>query len=105
MSEHVAITLQPSGGEKETVKAGRFDLADEERPLAQNHSAGYRAIYDLGRPKRSVFVISTGQSGNPLSSHYEDYAEPRRDGRYLPMLPDHTAVEEDALGTLVLTPR
>ena len=105
MSEHVAITLRPSGGEKETVKAGGFDLAHKERPLAQNHGAGYRAIYDLGRPERSVFVVSTGQSGNPLSSHYEDYAEPRRDGRYLPMLPDRARVEEGALGTLVLTPR
>ena len=105
MSEHVAITLQPSGGEKETVKAGVFDVADEERPLAQNHGAGYRAVYDLGRPERSVFVISTGQCGNPLSSHYEDYAEPRRDGRYLPTLTDRAQVEEDALGTLVLTPR
>ena len=84
MSEHAAITLQPSGGEKETVKAGRFDVADEERPLAQNHGAGYRAIYDLGRPERSVFVIGTGQSGNPLSSHYEDHAEPWRDGPLLP---------------------
>ena len=63
MSEHVAITLRPSGGEKETVKAGRFDLADEERPLAQNQGAGYRAIYDFGQPERSVFVIGTGQSG------------------------------------------
>ena len=105
MSEHVAITLQPSGGEKETVKAGGFDVADEERPLAQNHGAGYRAIYDLGRPERSVFVVSTGQSGNPLSSHYEDYAEPWRDGRYLPMLTGRARVEEGALGTLVLTPR
>ena len=105
MSEHVAITLQPSGGEKETVKAGRFDVADKERPLAQNHGAGYRAVYDLAEPERSVFVVSTGQSGNPLSSHYEDYAEPWRDGRYLPMLTDRSRVEEDALGTLVLTPR
>ena len=78
----------PSGGEKETVKAGGFDVADEERPFAQNHGAGYRAVYDLADPERSVFVISTGQSGNPLSSHYEDYAEPWRDGRYLPMLTD-----------------
>ena len=75
----------PTGGEKETVKAGGFDVADEERPFAQNHGAGYRAVYDLAEPERSVFVISTGQSGNPLSSHYEDYAEPWRDGRYLPM--------------------
>ena len=95
----------PSGGEKETIKAGGFDVADAERPFAQNHGAGYRAVYDLGDPARSVFVISTGQSGNPLSSHYEDYAEPWRDGRYLPMLTDRSAVEEDALGTLVLRPR
>ena len=95
----------PTGGEKETVKAGGFDVADEERPFAQNHGAGYRAVYDLADPERSVFVISTGQSGNPLSSHYEDYAEPWRDGRYLPMLTDRAAVEEDALGTLVLRPR
>ncbi|MDE0391393.1 MAG: penicillin acylase family protein [Rhodospirillales bacterium] len=95
----------PSGGEKETVKAGGFDVADAVRPFAQNHGAGYRAVYDLANPERSVFVISTGQSGNPLSSHYEDYAEPWRDGEYLPMLTDRAAVEEDALGTLVLSPR
>ena len=65
MSEHAAITLQPSGGEKETVKAGVFDLADTARPFAQNHGAGYRAVYDLADPERSVFVVSTGQSGNP----------------------------------------
>ena len=94
----------PSGGEKETVKAGGFDVADEERPFAQNHGAGYRAVYDLANPERSVFIQSTGQSGNPLSSHYEDYAEDWRDGRYLPMLTDRARVEEDALGTLVLRP-
>ena len=86
-------------------KAGGFDVDDPERPFAQNHGAGYRAVYDLGEPENSVFVISTGQSGNPLSSYYEDYAEPWRDGEYLPMLTDRAAVEEDALGTLVLNPR
>jgi len=94
-----------SGGEKETVKAGGFDVADPERPFAQNHGAGYRAVYDLGEPERSVFIQSTGQSGNPLSSHYADYAQAWRDGRYLPMRTDRAAVEEDALGTLVLEPR
>ena len=95
----------PSGGEKDTVKAGGFDVDDPEAPFAQNHGAGYRAVYDLAEPERSVFMISTGQSGNPLSSHYEDLAEPWRDGRYLPMLTDRTRLEEDALGTLTLRPR
>ncbi len=98
------VTLA-SGGEKDTVKAGGFDVADPEAPFAQNHGAGYRAVYDLGEPERSVFMISTGQSGNPLSSHYDDLAEPWRDGRYLPMLTDRARVEEDALGTLTLRPR
>ena len=95
----------PTGGERETVKAGGVDVADPERPFNQNHGAGYRAVYDLGEPEGSVFVISTGQSGNPLSSHYEDYAEPWRDGRYLPMLTDRSRLEKEALGTLVLRPR
>ena len=94
-----------SGGEKETVNAGGFNVADPERPFAQNHGAGYRAVYDLADPERSVFIQSTGQSGNPLSSHYADYAEAWRDGRYLPMLTDRARIEEDALGTLVLEPR
>ncbi len=95
----------PSGGEKDTVKAGGFDVNDPEAPFTQNHGAGYRAVYDLGEPERSVFMISTGQSGNPLSSHYEDLSEPWRDGRYLPMLTERARVEEDALGTLTLRPR
>ena len=80
-------------------------MNDPERPFTQNHGAGYRAVYDLGAPENSVFVISTGQSGNPLSSYYEDFAEPWGDGRYLPMLTDRSRLEEEALGTLVLSPR
>lgn len=95
---------RPTGGEPATVKAGGFEVADPDRPFGQDHGAGYRAVYDLGDPERSVFVISTGQSGNPLSAYYRDYATPWRDGRYLPMLTDRAAVEEDALATLVLMP-
>ena len=93
-----------TGGEPATVKAGGFDVTDPDRPFGQDHGAGYRAVYDLGNPEGSVFVISTGQSGNPLSPYYRDYATPWRDGRYLPMRIDRGAVEEDALATLVLTP-
>ena len=95
----------PSGGEKDTVKAGGFDVSDPEAPFARNHGAGYRAVYDLGDPERSVFIASTGQSGNPLSSHCEDFAEPWRDGRYLHMLTDRARLEEDAIGILSLRPQ
>ena len=94
----------PSGGAKETVKAGGFTVSDPDHPFAQNHGAGYRAVYDLGEPERSVFIQSTGQSGNPLSAHYGDYIDAWRDGRYLPMLTERARVEEGALGTLILNP-
>ena len=87
------------------MKAGGSDASDPEAPLARNHGAGYRAVYDLGDPERSVFIASTGQSGNPLSSHCEDFAEPWRYGRYLPMLTDRARLEEDAIGILSLRPR
>lgn len=67
-------------------------MNDPERPFTQNRSA----VYDLGAPERSVFIQNTGQSGNPLSSNYEDFAEPWRDGHSLPMLSDHLRPEEDA---------
>ena len=95
----------PSGGERATVKAGGFTVSNPDHPFAQDHGAGYRAVYDLGEPERSVFIQSTGQSGNPLSVHYDDFAEAWRDGRYLPMLTDRVRVEENALGTLILQPR
>ena len=60
----------PSDGGKGTVRAGSFDVVDPEAPFAQNHRSGYRTVYDLGELERSVFMIVTGQSGNPLFSHY-----------------------------------
>ncbi len=59
----------------------------------------------MGAPEHAIFIQSTGQSGNPLLSHYEYAAEPWRDGPFLPMLPCGQRVEEVALGKLVLSPR
>ncbi len=95
----------PNGGGRETVKAGGFTVSDPDHPFAQNHGAGYRAVYDLAEPERSVFIQSTGQSGNPFSPHYRDLAKAWRDGRYLPMLTERTQVNRGALGTLTLRPR
>jgi penicillin amidase len=47
------------------------------------HGAGLRAVCDVKNPKDSRFMIATGQSGNPLSVHYDDLLKPWRDGGYL----------------------
>ncbi len=92
-----------NGGEKDTVNAGGYVMSSDAEPFAQIHGPGYRAIYDMAEPERSVFIQATGQSGNPLSPHYRDFAELWRDGRYLPMLTDRAALADGALGTLTLT--
>lgn len=47
------------------------------------HGAGLRTVYDLKNPEASRFMMAVGQSGNPLSVHYDDMLERWREGRYL----------------------
>jgi penicillin amidase len=57
------------------VDVGHFFIRDEERPFANRHAASMRAIYDLADLERSLFIHSTGQSGNFLSPWYSNMAE------------------------------
>lgn len=95
----------PHGGEKDTVNAGGFTVTDEANPFRQIHGAGYRAVYDLAEPERSVFIQSSGQSGNPFSPYYKSFAELWRTGGYVPMLTERAKIEAEKLGTLTLAPR
>ncbi len=62
-------------GDSYTVNVGHFLIGDEERPFANRHAPSLRAIYDLADLDRSVFMQSTGQSGNVLSPWYASFAE------------------------------
>ena len=62
-------------GDGFTVDVGHFFIRDEERPFANRHAASLRAIYDLADLDRSLFIQSTGQSGNFLSPWYSNMAE------------------------------
>ncbi len=44
------------------------------------HGASYRGVYDLADPERSLFMMTPGQSGNPLSRHARDFLMRWRDG-------------------------
>jgi penicillin amidase len=52
------------------------------------HGAGLRAIFDLADLDRSRFVIAGGQSGNPFSAHYADFARLWQGGRYVTIVGD-----------------
>ncbi|MDO9103961.1 MAG: penicillin acylase family protein [Methylovulum sp.] len=67
--------------------------------------AAFRAVYDLAEPDNSVFILGTGQSGNPLSGHYRDMAQAWLQGGYVPLLTDRERILRDAVGTIRLTPQ
>lgn len=94
----------PNGGDAFTVNAARFNLADQDHPFRQTNGPGYRAVYDLGNLNNSRFIHTTGQSGNPLSSYYRNFAETWRDGGYIPMTTERSEIEKGNIGKLELIP-
>jgi penicillin amidase len=59
--------------------------------FTDGHGPGLRMIVDLAAIDASRFIIATGQSGNPLSPHYDDLIALWRDGQYLSMLEEPAA--------------
>ena len=94
-----------SVGDSYTVNVGRHRIADEANPFASIHAASMRAIYDLADPDRSVFIHSTGQSGNRLSPWYDHFAARWARGEYVPMTTRREQIETGAIGRLQLIPQ
>ena len=82
----VNIHQSTSGGDNTLLRGLTRGTGDE--PLENMHGALYRAVVDMADPDASVFVISTGQSGHPLSPHYRDLGRLWRTGGYVPMTLD-----------------
>jgi len=74
------------------------------RPYAAIHGAGYRAIYDLGAPDQSLYVVSVGQSGNVFSPHYDDLLGLWADAQYITIPTSPELVRANAAHTLRLEP-
>lgn len=98
----VNIRQSTSGGD-DTLLRGRT-AGTGDNPFLNVHGAGYRGVYDFADPDSSVFITSTGQSGHPLSQHYDDLGELWRRGEYIPMSLDPALARAAALGVMVLTP-
>lgn len=98
----VNIRQSTSGGDDTLMRGVTRGTGPE--PYQNVHSAGYRGVYDFADPDSSVFIIATGQSGNPLSRHYDDLGELWRRGEYIPMSLDPELARAAATGVMVLTP-
>lgn len=98
----VNIRQSTSGGDA-TLLRGRTSGREPE-PFRNVHGAGYRGVYDFADPESSVFILSTGQSGHPLSRHYDDLGELWRRGEYIPMTLDPALARAAAVGVTRLAP-
>jgi len=94
--------VEASGGDF-VLRRGGFRYGSD-RPYAAIHGSGYRAIYDLAEPDNSLFVISTGQSGNIFSPYYDDQVRLWADGGYYRIPTAPAAVQATAKYRMVLQP-
>jgi penicillin G amidase len=92
----------PLGGDTNTVsQAGVRPLDPLANPAAiPNH----RTVIDLGDVERSRFVLAGGQSGNPLSPHYDDLFALWLRGDGVPIAWSPEAVQAATVERLTLSP-
>ena len=95
----------PAPGSIYAVNAFSFSPLEDERPFTATDGPGFRAIYDLADLERSLFIQSTGQSGNVLSSWYRSFEKGWRDGEYVTIPTERAAYGSNAAGRLRLFPR
>ena len=94
--------VEASGGDF-TIRRGGFRWAAA-RPFAAVHGSAYRAIYSLADLDASLYVISTGESGNLFSPWYDDQVALWARGDYFRIPTSRRAVEAAAKHRLVLQP-
>jgi penicillin amidase len=101
--EWVVNIRQSTSGGDQTLQRAKTSGVDP-HPFHNVHAAGYRGVYDFADPDSSVFITSTGQSGHPLSRHYDNLGELWRRGEYIPMSLDPDLARAAAVGVTVLRP-
>jgi penicillin amidase len=60
-----------------------------------------RRIIDFSDVENSISILPTGQSGNPLSRHYQDQAEMYVNGEFRKMMMNKQEIEETAASILI----
>ena len=98
----VNIRQSTSGGDFTLMRGSTSGRGPD--PFQNVHGPGYRGVYDFADPDSSVFIISTGESGHPLSRHYDDLGVLWRRGEYIPMSLDPELARAAAVGISHLYP-
>lgn len=87
-----------TGGGPYTLQRGQTDFG-KDKPFTSRHASSYRAIYDFSNLDKSLYIHTTGQSGNFLSPFYDNLAKRWANVEYLQMTTNPQEYEKDAIGT------
>lgn len=94
----------PSSGDFYTLDRGGSFKAEEPDIFARRHGGGYRGIYDLADPSRSLFMVALGQSGHIMSPHYSDLLGMWNDVKYITLTGSQEEMAKNGLRELKLVP-
>ena len=89
------------GGDEQTVLQGGFDARNGFEAAVV---PSWRFVADLADVDRSMAILTTGQSGNPVSPHWNDQTPAWIGGELRPMPVTRSAVEAAARRRLTLRP-
>jgi len=89
------------GGDEQTVLQAAIDAHVGFEAVVV---PSWRFVADLGDPDRSAAVITTGQSGNPMSPHWSDQTSLWASGELRRCPISRAAVEAAAERSLMLVP-
>ncbi|OAI22360.1 penicilin amidase [Methylomonas koyamae] len=93
-----------SAGGMDTVNVSGYRYDEDGGHYLGEAGAAFRAIYDLAEPENSVFILGTGQSGNPFSSHYRDMTSAWLHGGYVSLTTDRERIMSSAVERIQLQP-
>jgi penicillin amidase len=94
----------PSPGDDYSINRGEMDF-NEENPFANRHASSYRGIYDFADLERSLYIQTTGQSGNVFSPWYRNFAERWSRVEYIEIPTNRDEIRKIAAGTWRLAPK
>jgi penicillin amidase len=92
----------PFGGDADTINQGAALPLDPLAPV--DNIASLRMAVDVGAWENSRFSLPGGQSGNPLSPHYQDLFPLWQRGEGVPIAWTPEEIAKAAIATLELTP-
>lgn len=101
LGKAVSLGPYPRGGDGTTVNVSGYSFI---APYREAHQPSFRMLLDVGQWDGSLSVLTTGQSGQVLSTHYRDQVALWLEGRYHSTPFSAQRVRDAAVNRLLLVP-